>query len=106
MNLLAMAPAQGQGGDPTSSLISTLVMFGGIIFIFYFMMIRPQQKRQKEMQAMLESMQKGDKVVTSSGIHGSIASMNDDNTITVNVADNVKLTFDKAAIVSVKKKGE
>lgn len=105
--LFAMSPAP-QGGaqaDPTQQLLSTGIMFGGIIFIFYFMMIRPQQKRQKEMQKLLDSIAKGDKVVTSSGIHGSVAEVNDEQkTVLLNIGEGVKVTFDKAAVVSVIKK--
>ena len=96
--LLAPPPAEGQ--DPTSSLISTFVMFGAVILIFYFMMIRPQQKRAKEHQALLASIKKGDKVVTTSGMHGSVAEVTD-STVTVTVATNTVITFDKSAIASV-----
>lgn len=96
--LLAPPPAEGQ--DPTSSLISTFVMFGAVILIFYFMMIRPQQKRAKEHQALLASIKKGDKVVTTSGMHGSVAEVTD-STVSVTVATNTVITFDKSAIASV-----
>ncbi len=101
----AMMPAQGQGADGGSQLLSTVVMFGGIIFIFYFMMIRPQQKRQKEVQKMLDSIQKGDKVVTSSGIHGSVLEIDEEEkTVLISVSDNAKIKFDRAAIAAVSKK--
>ncbi len=97
--LLAMAPPpDAQGGG--SSLISTLIMFGAIFFIFYFMIIRPQQKRAKERDKMLSEMQKGDKVVTSGGLHGTISSI-EDNYVILQVADNVKLKFEKSAISTV-----
>lgn len=96
--LLAMGPQpDGQGG---SSMISTLIMFGSIFLIFYFMIIRPQQKRQKEREALLSAVQKGDKVITSSGIHGTVTSV-DEKTIIVLVAENVKLKFEKSAIATV-----
>ena len=94
-------PADGQ--DPTSSLISTFVMFGAVILIFYFMMIRPQQKRAKEHQALLESIKKGDKVVTASGMHGTVNEV-DETTVSVTVATNTHLTFDKSSIASVESK--
>lgn len=97
-SLLAMAPpAQGQDGG--SSMIMTFVMFGGIILVMYFLMIRPQQKRQKEHANMLNSMKKGDKVVTSAGIHGTIKDI-DGNVMTLQIADNVAIKFEKSAIVS------
>jgi preprotein translocase subunit YajC len=67
----------------------------------YFLMIRPQQKRQKEHQKMLDSIKKGDKVITSSGMHGTVSDIDGTNYI-IQVADNVKITFDKAAIANKK----
>lgn len=91
-----MAP---QGGG-SANLISTLIMFGAIFLIFYFMIIRPQQKRAKEREKMLAAMQKGDKVITSGGLHGTIAGL-DDKTVLLQVSDNVKMKFEKSAIASV-----
>lgn len=97
--LLAMAPTpDGQGGG--GSMISTLIMFGAIFAIFYFMIIRPQQKRAKEQKAMLESVQKGDKVVLTGGMHGSIAGL-EDKTVLVDVGNNVKIKFERTAIAAV-----
>ena len=64
--ILAQATPDGGG------MIGTVVMFGLIFVIFYFMIIRPQQKRQKERQKMLDAMEKGDKVITSGGIYGTV----------------------------------
>lgn len=89
-----------QAQDPTGNLISTIVMFGAIFAIFYFMVMRPQQKRAKEREKMLANVQKGDKVVTSGGLHGTVAGM-EDNIIILQVGDNVKLKFEKAAITTV-----
>jgi preprotein translocase subunit YajC len=89
-----------QGGDGGGSLISTLIMFGAIFLIFYFMIIRPQQKRAKEREKMLSAMDKGDKVVTSGGLHGTIAGL-DDKTVLLQVADNVKMKFERSAIASI-----
>ena len=91
-----MAP---QGGG-SANLISTLIMFGAIFLIFYFMIIRPQQKRAKQREKMLSNMQKGDKVVTSGGLHGIIAGL-DEKTVLLQVGDNVKLKFERSAIASV-----
>ena len=100
-NLFAMMTPQGgeQGGG--SSMIMTLVMFGAIILIMYFLMIRPQQKRQKEHKNMLESLRKGDKVITASGIHGTITDI-DGNVMTIQIADNVKIQIEKSAIATKK----
>jgi preprotein translocase subunit YajC len=94
--LVAMAP---QGGG-SSNLISTLIMFGAIFLIFYFMIIRPQQKRAKEREKMLSSVQKGDKVITNGGMHGIVAGL-DEKTVLLQVGDNVKLKFERSAIGSV-----
>jgi preprotein translocase subunit YajC len=104
-SLLLIAMSQPQNGSPEGSLISTLIMFTLIIVIFYFMILRPQQKRQKERQKMLEAVKKGDKVVTAGGLHGTVAGI-DEKTILVQVADNVKLKFDRTAIGAVVREGE
>lgn len=92
-----MTPQSGDGGG---GMIGTLVMFALIIFIFYFMIIRPQSKRQKERQKMLDAMKKGDKVVTSGGMHGKIVGM-EDKTVLLEVADNVKVKVEKSAISAI-----
>lgn len=106
MNTYALfAMAQPSGGSPEGSLVSTLIMFALIIGIFYFMILRPQQKRQKERQKMLEAVKKGDKVVTSGGLHGTIAGL-DDKTVLLQVADNVKMKFDRTAITGIMREGD
>ena len=96
--LLAMAPqGDGQGGG---GMVSTLIMFGAIFAIFYFMIIRPQQKRAKEQKAMLEAIQKGDKVVLTGGMHGTIAGL-EDKTVLVDVGNNVKIKFERTAVALV-----
>jgi preprotein translocase subunit YajC len=99
--VIAMAPADGGEGAFTG----TLVMFLLIIFIFYFLIIRPQQKRQKDRQRLLESVQKGDKIITVSGLHGEVVGL-DDKTILLKVSDNVKLKFDRSAVNTIVKSGE
>jgi len=96
--ILAMAPQGGSNGG--GSMVSTLIMFGAIFAIFYFMIIRPQQKRQKERDKMLSEIQKGDKVVTNSGMHGVIAGI-EEKTYLVDFGNNIKIKFDKAAIGTV-----
>lgn len=96
--LIAMAPQGGEGGG--GGLMSTLIMFGAIFLIFYFMIIRPQQKRAKERDKMLSNLEKGDKVVTNGGIHGIIAGL-EDKTALLQVSDNVKLKIERSAITTV-----
>jgi len=100
--LLMAPPPSGGGGDASGQLVQTLIMFGAIILIFYFMMIRPQQKRAKEHKALLDSLKKGDKVVTSSGIHGTVNDL-DDTTVSVTIASNTHVTFDRSSIGSITK---
>ncbi len=101
LNAFTTPPAGGQGGDSGSGMIMTLVMFGAIILIMYFLMIRPQQKRQKEHQKMLNELHKGDKIITSAGMHGTITDI-DGNTFIIQIADNVKITIEKSAIAAKK----
>jgi preprotein translocase subunit YajC len=95
--LFAMAPQGGEGGG---GLISTLIMFGAIFLIFYFMIIRPQQKRAKEKEKLLSNLEKGDKVVTNGGIHGVIAGL-EDKTALLMVSENTKIKIDRSAITTV-----
>lgn len=78
------------------SFLPIIIMFA----IFYFLLIRPQQKRQKQRNAMLASLKKGDKVVTIGGVHGTIQDIGDD-AVTLRIAHNVNVTFDRGAINSV-----
>ena len=73
-----------------------------IAVLFYFLLIRPQQKKQKEHEKLVSGVKTGDKVVTAGGIHGIVANVKD-STFLVKVADNVKIEFDKSAITSVTK---
>lgn len=85
-----------QGG---ASGILSFLPFILIFLVLYFLMIRPQAKRQKEQQKMLTELQQGDEVVTIGGIHGTIAGVRDqDNTLIVKISDNTKVVMDRAAI--------
>ena len=97
-SLIAMATPQG--GNSGGGMIQTLIFFGLIFVVFYFMILRPQQKRNKDRQKMLESIKKGDKVVTSGGMHGKVVSI-DEKTALIEVDDNVKLKFERSAIAGV-----
>ncbi len=97
MNLnlfLAGSPEGGEGADP----MQTIIMFGLIFIVFYFFMIRPQQKRAKKQKEFRASLEKGTKVITIGGIHGKILEVNDeDDTVTVQV-DGARLKMDKSAV--------
>lgn len=77
-------------------LLPIIIMFA----IFYFLLIRPQQKRTKTRNQMLSTLKKGDKIVTIGGVHGTIQEIHD-NTIVVRIAHNVNVTYDRGAINSV-----
>jgi preprotein translocase subunit YajC len=102
--LLAMAPPPDGSAGGGGSLFSTLIMFALIIGIFYFLILRPQQKRQKDRQKMLDAVKKGDKVVTSGGLHGTVAGL-DEKSLLLQVADNVKLKFERSAVTAVVHEG-
>lgn len=109
MSLLTLL-AQTQSGSPAAAsgagggfnLFVPLIFF---VIIFYFVLIRPQSQRQKQQQQLVNALKTGDRVVTSSGMHGLIANVKD-STVIVKVADNVKIEMDKSAIASVLKSAE
>lgn len=84
----------------TGSMMTTFVTFGLIIVIFYFLIIRPQKKREKETKNMIDSIKKGDKIVTIGGIRGTVLSVKE-GTVVVKVDDTTKIEFTKGAIASV-----
>ena len=92
------APQQSGGG------IEMLVMIGVFFLIMYFMIIRPQQKRQKEHKSLMDSLSKGDEVVTNGGMMGRIQNVGDD-IVRVELAENVVIKVQKQAISSVLPKG-
>jgi len=95
MNYLLMAQsAPGAEANPIMTFLPLIL----IIVVFYFFMIRPQMKKQKELSTFRNSIAKGDKVVTTGGIYGKIVELKD-NTVLLQVDDNVKIRVDKAAIV-------
>ena len=100
LHVLLMAP---QGGGEGGGSFLGFLPFILIIVIMYFLMIRPQVRRQKEKQKMIEAVQKGDNIITSGGIHGKIMGFSDDGkTVIVRVDEKVKLNIDKSAINVVK----
>ncbi len=101
--LTMAAPPGGQGGNAQGSLVSTLVPLLVIFAIFYFLMIRPQQKQQKKHREMLSALKKGDRVVTRGGMMGTIHAV-DETTITLEVADNIRVRFSRDAIAGVETK--
>jgi len=95
--LLNGATEGAQGGG---SLLGTFLPFVFIIAIFYFLIIRPQNKKRKETEKMLSALKKGDKVVTIGGLHGTIQSVKE-TTVIIKADDNVKLEFLRSAVSNV-----
>jgi preprotein translocase subunit YajC len=96
--MFAMMPSDPSGAGP--SPFSMLLPILGMLLIFYFLMIRPQQKRQKEMQKMLGALKKGDRVLTASGLYGVVSGLRDD-VVVLKIADNVKVEMLKSAVTAV-----
>ena len=103
--ILAQAAPGGAPTPPQPSPIASLMPLLFIGVIFYFLLIRPQQKRAKEQAAMVAALKTGDQVVTSAGIHGLVANVKD-KTLTLKIADNVKIEMDRDAVARVLKKAE
>jgi preprotein translocase subunit YajC len=96
---------QANPASSTGSMVSTIVMFGAVFAIFYFMIIRPQNKKQKAVEKMLSAVKKGDRVVTIGGVHGVVNAVKD-KTVVVKVDDSAKIEFSKSAIATVEARGE
>ena len=108
MDFIGYAYAMGPGGiggggqgSGLSAFIPLILMFA----IFYFLLIRPQQKKAKMQKAMLASVRKGDKVVTSGGLHGEITGLTED-AVTMEIAPKVRVKISRGAIAGVLRKGE
>ena len=89
-----MAPPSGQNASPWP----TFLMMGAIILVFWLFMIRPQAKKAKDQKKYIDNLQKGDKVVTIAGIHGTINKVTDDGTIQLEVSPVSYLKIDKSSI--------
>ncbi len=91
--LASLAPPSGGG----SGAVVQLLFFAAIFAIFYFLLIRPQQRQKADRQRMVDGLKRGDRVVTTSGIHGTVTALTE-QTMTLRVADQVKLDFDRSAV--------
>ncbi|MFZ4115740.1 MAG: preprotein translocase subunit YajC [Chthoniobacterales bacterium] len=97
LTVLALVQAAPAGTPPPWVQYAPLLFIG---IIFYFLLIRPQQKQRKQHEALITALKTGDKVVTSSGIHGIISNVKE-RTFLVKIADNVKVEIDKAAVAGL-----
>lgn len=88
------------GSNPLGGMLVPMLAMG---VIFFFLIIRPQNQRQKDLKNLVTALKTGDKVVTNSGIHGIIANVKEGSTLLLKVADNVKIEINKDAIASVVK---
>ena len=93
----AAAPGPGGTGGGPAAWAQPLLLFGAMFAIFYFIVLRPQQRQKAERERMLSAIKRGDKVVTTSGMHGTVVGLTE-HTITLRVADQVKLEFDRTAV--------
>ena len=102
--MISTAYAQSLFGGGAGNEFLSLLPMVGIFVVFYFLLIRPQQKRAKEQKAMIEAVQKGDEVVTAGGMVGKVVKL-DDNYITLQVGGSVEIAFQRNAITSLLPKG-
>lgn len=93
-----LADAAAAGATP--NYLTTIIPFVLMFAVLYFLLIRPQQKRQKTRNSMLNQLKKGDKVTTIGGLHGTIVEITDD-VVVLRVNDATKLTFDRSAVNAV-----
>jgi preprotein translocase subunit YajC len=94
MNVILMMQPEGQDANPLMSFLPLLL----IVVVFYFFMIRPQMKRQKEVRKFRESLAKNDKVVTTGGIYGKVVEVKE-TTVVLEIAKDVQIKVDKNGIV-------
>ena len=99
-----MAPG-GQGGSGGAGALVSFLPLIIIFFIFYLLVFRPQQKRQKEHRAMLSSLKKGDRVLTTGGMYGTVVGV-DESTAVLRIAENVKVEFQRSAIAAIVAQGK
>ena len=95
--------AQAQAASPAGATSNPIASFLPLILIFvimYFVLFRPQMRRQKEQQRLVSALKTGDQVITSAGIHGLITNVKD-TTVTVRIAENVKVEMEKSAVTTV-----
>jgi preprotein translocase subunit YajC len=94
----AAAPGGGAAGGGFGAFIPIILMF----VIFYFLLIRPQQKKAKQHQEMIANLKKGDRVITSGGIHGQITAL-DENTVTLEIAEKVRIKVTRSTLAGLNK---
>jgi preprotein translocase subunit YajC len=94
------AGSPGSSPNPALTIALQLLQFAPIFLILYFLLIRPQQQRQKQMDRMIKALKKGDRVLTNGGLYGTVVGV-DESKVVLRVADDVKLEFSKTSVVQV-----
>jgi len=102
----AQAAAPVAGPSQADQMLHMFAILAITIGIFYFMIIRPQQKKQKDMAAMLQSISKGDRVLTTGGVFGTVVGKKGEDVVVLKVSDDVKMEFSKQSILRVLERGE
>ena len=92
--MIFLMPQPQEGGSAVPSFVFLLM----IIMVFYFFMIRPQMKKQKDLNSYRENLNKGDKIITTGGMYGKVLDIKD-QTVTMEIADNVRIKIDKNAVL-------
>jgi preprotein translocase subunit YajC len=102
--LISPAYAQGLGADnPLTSFLVPMIL---VFVIFYFLMLRPQQKRVKQHQEMIKNLRRGDTVITSGGLIGKVTKVVDDEQIEVEIADDIRVRQVRSMVADVRSKAE
>lgn len=101
----AQGAARAAGPSAADQMVNTVVILVITIGIFYFMIIRPQQRKQRETEAMLKAVKKGDRVLTSGGVYGTVVGLKD-HMVVLRVAEDVKMEFARHSIVQVVERGD
>jgi preprotein translocase subunit YajC len=97
--MTGIAYAQGAAASPVAGGIASFVPLILIFIVFYFLLIRPQQKKAKEYQQFISDLKKGDKVLTGGGVHGTITGLTD-STVTMEIADGVRVKVNRASVLT------
>ena len=104
--LATPAYAQAAGAASETSFIASLIPLLLVFVIFYFLLIRPQQRRVKEHKAMVESLRRGDQVITGGGIYGKVTKVREGDEVEVEIADGVRVRLARSTITAVTSKTE
>jgi len=100
MDALAQVGGPAPAANPTIAVLMQFLQFVPIFLIIYFLMIRPQQQRQKNLDKMLKALKKGDRVLTQGGIFGTVIGLDDQKAV-LKIAEDTKVEFSRSAIVQV-----